>query len=138
MNSSPRRSFVKKAALGLSAWLGFSSFNRPTADLVDGSFVHVVYFWMKNPNVTEEKQAFTKNLKSFLDQVDVIRSYHIGEPANTPRAVVDNSYSFALIVTFDDVSKHDIYQEHAAHKKFIADTQHLWSKVRIYDSVAVD
>ncbi|MEM8893014.1 MAG: Dabb family protein [Bacteroidota bacterium] len=137
MKPSIRRSFLKKSALGLSAWFGLSSFVKAEADPISGAFVHVVYFWMNNPDDDEEKALFTKNLKAFLDKVSVIRSYHVGTPANTPRDVVDNSYSFGLVVTFDDVAGHDIYQEHAEHKKFIAETQHLWSKVQIYDSIAV-
>ncbi len=136
MKETQRRSFVKKSALGLMGWLGLSSFSKSQVNTLGGDFVHTVYFWMKNPDSTNDNSIFAMNLKTFLDAVDVIRTYHIGVPANTPREVVDNSYTFALIVTFDDKAAHDIYQEHAIHKKFIADTQHLWTKVQIYDSIA--
>jgi hypothetical protein len=136
MKATIRRSFLKKSALGFTGWLGLSSFNNAQAASLGGDFVHTVYFWMKEPNNTTSNALFTKNLRSFLDAVDVIRTYHIGVPANTPRDVVDNSYTFALIVTFDDRGQHDIYQEHEIHKKFIADTQHLWTKVQIYDSIS--
>ena len=133
---SQRRSFLQKAVVGLGSLVGLSAFNaqKPT---LGGDFVHVVYFWMKDPDNKTDQDLFVKNLKVFLDNVSVIRSYHIGGPAHTPRDIVDNSYSFALIVTFDDRNGHDVYQEHELHKAFITDTQHLWSKVQIYDSVGV-
>lgn len=137
MKEKKRRSFVKQSALGLAGWLGLSSFSKPQSNSLGGNFVHTVYFWMKTPEDAASNALFTKNLRTFLDAVDVIQSYHIGVPANTPRDVVDNSYSFALIVTFTDKDAHDIYQEHAIHKKFIADTQHLWTRVQIYDSIGV-
>ncbi|MEQ9299916.1 MAG: Dabb family protein [Cyclobacteriaceae bacterium] len=137
MKETKRRSFVKKSALGFAGWLGLSSFSKSQAGSLGGDFVHTVYFWMKAPEDTPSNTLFTTNLRIFLDAVDVIQSYHIGVPANTPRDVVDNSYSFALIVTFTDKAAHDVYQEHAIHKKFIADTQHLWTKVQIYDSIGV-
>lgn len=136
MKETQRRSFVRKSALGLAGWLGLSSFSISQVNTLGGDFVHTVYFWMKDPDNAKNNSTFTKNLKVFLDAVDVIRTYHIGVPANTPRDVVDNSYTFALIVTFDDKAAHDIYQEHALHKKFIADTQDLWTKVQIYDSIS--
>ena len=130
-----RRSFLKKSTLGFAGWLGLSSFSKSQAKSLGGDFVHTVYFWMKDPGNAPNNSVFTKNLRTFLDAVDVIRSYHIGVPANTPRDVVDNSYTFALIVTFDDKAAHDIYQEHSIHKSFIAETQHLWTRVQIYDSI---
>ena len=136
MDTSKRRSFLKKTALGLTGWLGLSSFSQQQKDSLGGDFVHTVYFWMKAPDHTESNGLFRRNLRDFLDALSVIQSYHIGMPAHTPRDVVDNSYTFALIVTFADRAAHDIYQEHPLHKKFIADTQHLWTKVQIYDSIS--
>ncbi|MBV6654886.1 MAG: Dabb family protein, partial [Mameliella sp.] len=62
-------------------------------------------------------------------------SMHIGTPAGTNRSVVDNSYSFCLIVTFDSKKEHDLYQKEQVHLNFIEQTKGLWSKIQIYDSV---
>jgi len=120
-----RRKFIKNS-LGVAglAGLGACTTTSPESKSIGGNFVHVVLFWMHN-------------LSTFLENVDVIKSYHVGEPAMTPREVVDNSYTFCLVVTFDDVQGHDIYQEHPIHKKFIEDTKHLWSKVQIFDAINV-
>lgn len=104
---------------------------------IDGTFRHHVYFWLKNPDNKDECKLFMKNLTKFLKEVDVILSAHVGEPAGTPREVVDNSYHYDLLVNFKNKEEQDIYQEHPAHKKFVEDTAHLWTKVQVYDSIAV-
>ena len=137
MDASKRRTFLKKSALGFTGWLGLSSFSGKQQKSLGGDFVHTVYFWMKATKNAEANAQFSRNLRAFLDAVAVIKSYHIGLPANTPRDVVDNSYTFALIVTFENREAHDVYQEHEIHKQFIADTQHLWTRVQIYDSISI-
>ncbi len=136
MSSTKRRSFLKRTlgALGLAPLLGFT---LPQVPSVGGSFVHVVYFWMKNPEDAAARETFLRNLVAFLNRVDVIRSYHVGTPANTPRDIVDNSYTFAIVVTFDGREGHDIYQDHPEHLSFIDQTSNLWTKVQIYDSESV-
>ncbi len=53
----------------------------------------------------------------------------------TDRDVIDNTYSYSMVITFDSKKEHDIYQEHPAHKKFIENASSLWDKVLVYDSV---
>ena len=67
--------------------------------------------------------------------MDVIKTQHIGSPADTDRAVIDNTYSYSLVLSFDSKKEHDIYQEHQFHKDFIANASELWTKVQVYDSV---
>lgn len=131
-----RRKFIKNS-IGVTALAGLGACTSTDTNgkSIGGNFVHMVLFWMHNPSDEAEKTTFKKNLVTFLENVDVIRSYHVGTPAMTPRDVVDNSYTFSLVVTFDDVAGHDIYQEHPVHKKFIEDTKHLWSRVQIFDAL---
>ena len=102
-----------------------------------GNFVHVVFFWLKNPDSKKDRKKFENNLNTFIKGVDYIRSTHIGTPAGTARSVVDNSYTYSLIVSFDNKKDHDAYQEHGLHKKFIDDTAVLWDRVQVYDSILV-
>ncbi|MDN5204341.1 Dabb family protein [Fulvivirgaceae bacterium BMA10] len=133
-----RRSFLQKASAVLGA-MGISTLftsNAKAEKPIDGKFVHVVFFWLKDPQNKEAKKTFESGLRSFIEGVDVIKSHHIGTPANTSRPVIDSSYSFCLIVTFDSKKEHDIYQEHSLHKKFIEDLSPLWEKVVVYDSIS--
>ncbi|MDQ5980755.1 MAG: hypothetical protein QG602_3733, partial [Verrucomicrobiota bacterium] len=70
--------------------------------------------------------------------IETVRGLHVGVPASTEkREVVDNSFSASEILYFDDVAGQDAYQVHPRHQKFVADCSHLWSKVIVYDAVAV-
>jgi hypothetical protein len=69
--------------------------------------------------------------------VGEIKTKHVGTPADTEREVIDNSYSYCLVVTFDSKKEHDIYQDHTLHKQFIENASDLWEKVLVYDSISI-
>lgn len=102
-----------------------------------GSFAHVVYFWLKNPDNQSDRQAFEKSLKNFIDNSAYIKTKFIGVPAATDREVIDNSYTYSLMLTFENKSQQDKYQEEEGHKKFIEESSGLWSKVLVYDSESI-
>ena len=141
-----RRKFIRKLG-GITALLALGSSARANnmklteAGLGDnkeleGGFFHLVFFWLVN-DTPEVKKQFLKELKHFISQVKEIKKVHIGPPADTDRDVIDNTYSYSLVITFDSKKEHDIYQEHDAHKKFIENASSLWEKVLVYDSVKV-
>ncbi len=100
-----------------------------------GDFVHAVYFWMANPDNTEEREAFEKSLFQFLDASEFIVTSHVGTPAaTTHRDVVDGSYTYSLVLTFKNAEDEAGYQKEDVHLKFIEESQHLWTKVLVYDS----
>ncbi|WP_448518331.1 Dabb family protein [Rhodoflexus sp.] len=99
-----------------------------------GSFVHIVYIWLKPEQTEEEIRQFEQAMRG-LKKIKSIRKMHIGTPANTPRSVVDNSYTYALILYFDDVKGHDLYQEDPIHKDFVAKNNQRWERIQIYDIV---
>lgn len=102
-----------------------------------GEFTHAVYFWLKDPADQEKNTAFERSLEKFLSGSADIKTYHLGKPATTDRPIIDRSYTYALIVTFDSKAEHDAYQEDSAHKLFIKESEYLWERVQIYDSVNV-
>ena len=133
MEKAPkRRSFLKKL-FGSSIALGAIPVFGNAQPSLNGRFAHVVFFWLKSDDQAEIKK-FEKGTRDFLKQVDVIKSVHLGQPAGTPRDVVDNSYSVCLIVTFDSKEDQDLYQEHPAHLKYIEDMKHMWTRVQVFDS----
>ena len=98
-------------------------------------FAHSVYFWLKEGLGEEGLNHFREGLNS-LAAIDTVKQSYIGVPALTDRAVIDRTYSYALILIFDDQKGHDVYQEHEAHDKFRNECSVYWSKVLIYDCVA--
>jgi hypothetical protein len=94
---------------------------------------HHVLFWLKADTTEEQKQAFRHGLQS-LEGIEVIKNIHIGTPAPIERAVVDTTYTFSLVVFFDDLAAHDVYQVHEVHKAFLDQFRELFDKVVIYDA----
>ena len=101
---------------------------------VQGEFAHVVLFWLKNPDSTEDKAAFRKSLENFINQSKYVKTMHLGEPAGTNRDVIDRSYTYMMILTFSSREEQDAYQEEEVHKQFVRESENLWSKVTVYDS----
>ena len=94
---------------------------------------HHVLFWLKAGTTEDQKIAFRKSLQT-LEFVEAVKFIHIGTPASIERAVVDTSYTFSLIVLFDDMAGHDEYQVHPLHKAFLDEFRVHFEKVTIYDA----
>ena len=118
----------------LSALLLIPFMMNAQSTKLPGNFVHSVYFWLKNPENQSDRQEFLQALNTFISSSKYITSYHIAPPAGTPREVVDNTYTFNLIATFETAELQDLYQKEDVHLKFIEDASHLWERVQIYDS----
>ena len=100
--------------------------------------IHSVFFWLKEDLSEADEAAFVDGLKS-LKKVSTIKNCHIGPPAPTEaRGVVDNSYSYALIVHFENVEGQNAYQIDPIHLKFVEDHQDKWTKVIVYDNMVSD
>ena len=96
--------------------------------------VHHVLFWLKADTTEAQKTAFRKGLES-LEKVETIQSFHVGTPAPIERAVVDVTYTFSLVVSFNDLAGHDVYQTHPVHLAFLEEFRPFFEKVVIYDSI---
>lgn len=114
------------------------SFGQEKKAGLDKNFVHVVYFWLNNPESQEDRQSFETSLKKFLKKSKYAQTNFIGVPADTPRDVVDNSYTYSLILSFPSKEIQEKYQEEPAHITFIEESSGLWKKVQVYDSVGID
>ncbi|MBO0937095.1 Dabb family protein [Fibrella sp. HMF5335] len=95
-------------------------------------FLHSVYFWLSNPESTDDRAALQAGLES-LRGISAIQTAYIGTPAETRRPVIDHSYDLSLVLAFADKAAHDVYQDHPVHLEFVAECKHLWSQVKIYD-----
>ncbi len=103
----------------------------------DSNFAHVVYFWLENPDSKEDRKAFETSLKKFLDNSLYAKTNFIGTPPKASRDVVDGSFTYSLIVTFESADAQQKYQEEKAHLLFIEESNKLWTKVIVYDSTSI-
>lgn len=103
----------------------------------DPAFAHTVYFWLKNPNSPEDRESFETSLQKFLDNSAYAKTKFIGKPPKASRNVVDGSFTYSLIVTFESAEAQQNYQDEAPHKLFIEESSELWTKVIVYDSKGI-
>ncbi|WP_396596560.1 Dabb family protein [Dokdonia sp. R86516] len=101
------------------------------------NYAHIVYFWFKDPTNEEDKQLFEKSLRTFLDSSLYAKTQFIGTPPVATREVVDDSFTYNLVLSFDSAKDQQAYQDEAAHKKFIEECAHLWEKVIVYDATSI-
>lgn len=97
-------------------------------------FIHHVYFWLEEPDNAKHKQELIKGLRK-LSEVTTIQSFHIGEPADTSRDVIDSSYSVSWCLFFSNAEDQESYQQDPIHLRFIDECKYLWERVQVYDSV---
>ena len=104
----------------------------------DSNFAHVVYFWFKNPNNTSDRLKFEKSLQTFLDSSNYAKTNFVGTPPKAVREVVDDSFTYNLIVTFESAEAQAAYQDEEAHLTFIEECKDLWEKVIVYDANGIE
>ncbi|HEV7990562.1 MAG TPA: Dabb family protein [Gemmatimonadaceae bacterium] len=98
-------------------------------------FVHSVYFWLHDDLSPAAKTKFVDGIRS-LAAIDVVQQGFIGVPAATNRAIIDQSYSYALILSFADAAAQDAYQVHPVHDAFRENCGGSWKKIVIYDAIS--
>jgi len=135
MTSHSRRDVIiaATAIAGASAVAATVAAAAPAKQISIPPVVHHVFFWLKNPKSRQDLDKLLAGLRT-LGGIETVKAIHIGVPADTEqRGVVDASYSASEILFFDDVAGQNAYQVHPIHQKFVADCQHLWERVVVYD-----
>lgn len=120
------------------AFFATSCNQNNTMKTFNPAFAHTVYFWLENPDSQEDRNAFETSLQKFLDNSGYAKTKFIGKPPKASRDVVDGSFTYSLIVTFESAEAQQNYQDEAPHKLFIEESSKLWTKVIVYDSKAVN
>ncbi len=131
-----RRNFVAKIAAGMAATglIAAASDVQASETILKNTFVHHVFFWLKEPNNKEACRQFEQGLQSLIKVPQILTS-HIARPVESSRDVVDDSFTYSYMVFFKNSEDQEIYQTHPTHLKFIEDCQHLWNKVVVYDAM---
>lgn len=139
MNSKlSRRNFLTKtglAAIGITALgaaLPLSSKANPTAG--KQSLMHLVLYYLKNPDKPEEKQQLIDGLKELVT-VKQIKSSHVGVPMDFKAEDPLKNYHVSLLMVFEDKGDIDIYHKDPIHQKFVKECGGLWAKTVKYDSL---
>ena len=100
----------------------------------DPSFVHVVYFWLKDPGNMEDRKALEASLEKFMRTSRYAKTKFVGIPPKATREVVDDSFAYNLVLTFASAEEQEMYQKEEAHLLFIKESEDLWERVVVYDA----
>lgn len=119
--------------IGVAVTTSFAQ-TKNTMKTFDSAFAHTAYFWFKNPDNSADKAKFETSLKTFLKNSKYAKTNFIGTPPRSSRDVVDGSFTYSLIVTFESAEAQEGYQKEEAHLIFIEECKDLWEKVIVYDS----
>ncbi|MDH3697176.1 MAG: Dabb family protein [Flavobacteriaceae bacterium] len=124
----------------LIACLFLQSCDQKSSDKLemDPTFVHVVYFWLNDPASDSERKEFEAALNTLLEASEFAQTNYVGIPPKATREVVDDTFSYCLILTFDSAEAQENYQTEPAHLTFIENASHLWNKVVVYDALGQD
>jgi len=133
MKQSNRRAFIGKGAAAAGAVLTTASAFSTTE--THPPIVHHVFFWLKNPASTEDRDQLVTGLKT-LAGIPLIKELYVGILAATEkRDVVDASWQVSELMFFNDLQSQGSYQQHPIHLDFVKNYSHLWEKVVVYDTM---
>ena len=130
---STRRKFIATTA-ALAAGTVTASAISLKEQKEEWPIVHHVFFWLKNPGSTEDRDKLVAGVKT-LAKIETVRKLRVGIVASTEkRDVVDNSWAVSELMFFSDLAGQATYQTHPIHLEFIKNCSHLWEKVIVYDA----
>jgi hypothetical protein len=99
------------------------------------TFAHQVFFTLHDDS-QGAREALLERCQRDLAGHTGERNFFVGVRANEQRrAVNDLDFHVALTIVFADKADHDAYQVSPRHKHFVAECQHNWKRVRVFDSI---
>ncbi|MFC4210626.1 Dabb family protein [Pedobacter lithocola] len=100
-----------------------------------GQVQHFVMFWLK-PQLTKAEIADFTGFFEALKPIKFIKTLNYGLAAATPiRPVTDNSFTYALTITFANIEDHNAYQEDKTHLDAVEKYSKNWYRVVVHDIV---
>jgi len=96
-------------------------------------FSHVVFFWT-DPNKPSAADELVAGAEKYLRPIPGVRLFHVGRMVKSHRDVVEQTYSVALNLTFDNKQDQDDYQVHPSHIEFVEKVFKLnCTRAQVYD-----
>lgn len=94
---------------------------------------HLILIWQKPDTSKSQTEALLQGTRD-LNKIPGVKSIIIRTPIESERPVVDDSFSYAILMTFASVQDMQNYQQHPQHVQFLKDhVQGKLEKLVIYD-----
>lgn len=133
-----RRGFLANTSLAAVGVTAFSTILPAFADANKASgkqpLMHLVLYYLKNPDSVEDKQKLIAGLKELVT-VKQVKTSHVGVPMDFKADDPFKNYQVSLLMIFDDKGDINIYHKDPIHQKFVAECGNLWAKTLKYDSL---
>jgi len=98
-------------------------------------FAHNVFFTVADKSKASREKLILGCKKYLVDHPGTI-FFACGERVeDLNRDVNDLGFDVGLHIIFTDRASHDQYQDAPRHLQFITECRHLWSSVRVFDSI---
>jgi quinol monooxygenase YgiN len=97
--------------------------------------VHNVFFTVRDRSPEHAAQLVAACDKWLTGHPGTV-FYAAGTLSDLDREVNDRDFDVGLHLVFENREAHDKYQVSERHQQFIEQNRHLWTKVRVFDSVA--
>lgn len=111
----------------------FVLFHFNTAFANDTSITHVVMVWLK-PTLTKSEVKHIISQTQPLANIQWVKKMKIGKPINSHRKIVDDSFSFGIIMEFENKMDMNQYLTHKSHIDYVNNLlKPALSKVVVYD-----
>lgn len=95
---------------------------------------HIVIVWLKRPGNEHDKAQLIAASKEMQRRLPVIRGLSYGRPLPGDRALVDNTFDLAFVMSFSDSKDLAAYQSSAVHQRAAKEIlAPLSRKILIYD-----
>lgn len=97
--------------------------------------LHTVFFWFEPAVRDAVKRRVVDFYLERTQEIDGVEQVFIGEPAGTPRDVVDNSYDLTTSQLFRDRAAADAWQTHPVHDELRELLLAGLTRAQVYDAV---
>lgn len=132
-----RRKFITATALAVAAG-GVSTVLAGGTDKTNKKgpiYNHFLLFWLKPELSAKEVEDFT-GFFEILKGLPYVKSIQWGKPANsTPRKVVDNSFTYNLVIQFSSLEDLEAYGKLPTHLNAIKKYSVFWDRMIVHDSI---
>lgn len=120
---------MKKVIISMTILFGLIAPNVWAEQLI----THVVVVWVKD-DVSHKQVSKIIEAASVLRSIDVVQDLKVGRPVESERAIVDDSFSFALTVTFENNADMQAYINNEAHVAYVKSAiKPVLKKIVVYD-----
>jgi Stress responsive A/B Barrel Domain len=96
---------------------------------------HNVYFTLKDNSDTARNKLIAACRKYLIGHGGVVFFACGTLAADLQRPVNDRAFDVGLHIIFQTREDHDLYQQAAAHLRFIEENRDNWKQVRVFDSL---